>query len=128
MTQLNQTNISEANSGGESTTSVLDSGATHHFVNDSRWFRDLKPASQVDKVVLGGFSYLKVKGCGTVLLAVKQNDEISELTLRDVLFVPRMRRNLVSLGALAEDSFKIITTSDTMYLQRKEFALSLIHI
>lgn len=81
---------------------LIDSGCTNHMTNDRELFKDLKPTS-ITKVRIGNGDYISVKGKGTVAIASCSGTKF----ISDVLFVPEIDQNLLSVGQLLERDFKV---------------------
>ncbi|KAL4036909.1 hypothetical protein IC575_000487 [Cucumis melo] len=89
--------------GGESNESwLIDSGCTNHMTHDKELFKDLKPTN-ITKVRIGNGDYISVKGKGTIAIASCKGTK----HIQDVLFVPDINQNLLSVGQLIEKGFKV---------------------
>lgn len=75
----------------------LDSGATSHVCNSYDAFTDYTPASAIQYIHVGDDHGLKIEGSGSVILAAA---DIGQLTLTNVLYVPTMVKNLLSICML----------------------------
>jgi len=82
---------------------LIDSGCTNHMTNDENIFKQLHKSS-VSKVRIGNDEYIPVKGKGTV--AIKGNSGIK--LILDVLFVPEIDLNLLSVGQLLEKGYSVV--------------------
>ena len=81
---------------------LIDSGCTHHMCHNATVFKDLdKTYNSTVKVGNGG--YVDVKGRDTV--AVKRNSCIK--LIFDVLFVPVISQNLLSVGQMLEKQYSL---------------------
>jgi len=78
-----------------SATWVIDSGATHHVSHDRSLFSSLD-TSVLSAVNLPTGPTVKISGVGTL----KLNDDI---LLKNVLFIPEFRLNLISISSLTDD-------------------------
>ncbi|KAG7593249.1 Retrotransposon Copia-like N-terminal [Arabidopsis thaliana x Arabidopsis arenosa] len=78
-----------------SQTWVIDSGATHHVVHDRSLFLELD-TSVMSCVNLPTGPTVKISGIGSI----KINNHIS---LKNVLFIPEFRLNLISVSSLTTD-------------------------
>lgn len=93
----------------KSNTWYLDSGATSHMACK----RDLFVTLKLEK---GGFVSLadenvnvKVEGIGKCVINCQLNSgEVKKIVIDNVLYVPRLSSNLVSIKKLARDGYKII--------------------
>uniref|UniRef100_A0A5K0ZQ04 Integrase catalytic domain-containing protein n=1 Tax=Nymphaea colorata TaxID=210225 RepID=A0A5K0ZQ04_9MAGN len=87
----------------------VDSGATRHIAKtkeDMIHMENLSPGMQ--KVYMGNNSYCDVMGVGTYRL----NVDGTSIILTEVLYVPSMRRNLVSVPALTGKCFEVRFVSE----------------
>ena len=81
---------------------LIDSGCTNHMTYDKTLFRELK--SQVTtKIRIGDGRYVLAKGKRTVAITTNSSTK----TILDVLYVPEIYQNLLSVGQLLEKGFKI---------------------
>ena len=81
---------------------LIDSGCTHHMCHNATIFKDLdKTYNSMVKVGNGG--YVDVKGRGTI--AIKTNSGIKLIS--DVLFVPHISQNLLSVGQMLEKQYSM---------------------
>ncbi|WVZ24094.1 hypothetical protein V8G54_002638 [Vigna mungo] len=82
----------------------LDSGCSNHMTCNREWlvnFDDTKKS----KVKFADDSTLKVEGMGDVVINRRSG---SKAIISNVLFVPEMKYNLLSLGQLVEKDFKVV--------------------
>ena len=82
----------------------LDTGATNHMT-DCREFFSVLDASTTEFVKFGDNSRIQIKGKGAI--EVNQKDG-STLPLCDVLFVPNLEANVLSLVRLDEEGYWMI--------------------
>ena len=75
---------------------ILDSGATDHMTGTSQLFSSYKPVAGNFKVKIADGSYANVAGKGPIPLS-------SNLTLKDVLHVPTLSYNLLSISKFTKD-------------------------
>ena len=97
---------------------LCDSGSSHSIVFDKRWFVAYDKFANAREVRLGGQGTLRAEGIGTVRLAVRNEDRIVTLELKDVLFVKRMRRNLISISKLTDDGFEVTVGAAGMNIRK----------
>lgn len=79
-----------------STMWVIDSGATDHMTCSSKLFSSYTPASSHRKITIADGSITTVAGQGDIILS-------KSLTLKNVLHVPKLLANLVSVTKLTKD-------------------------
>jgi predicted aspartyl protease len=82
---------------------LIDSGCTNHMTNDENLFKQIDKSS-VSKVRIGNGDYNPVKGKGIV--AIEGNSGIKLIS--DVLFVPEIDQNLLSVGQLLEKGYSVV--------------------
>ena len=95
--------------GSEGTSSnptlwYLDSRATNHMIGCREFFNDLD-ASTTGFMKFGDNSRIQIKGKGAIEVNQKNG---STLRLCNVLFVPQLEANILSLGRLDEESYSMI--------------------
>ncbi|KAL5758543.1 hypothetical protein ACOSP7_021154 [Xanthoceras sorbifolium] len=81
---------------------LIDSGCTNHMTYDRTIFKELKPTG-ITKVRIGNGGYISAKGKGTIEITTSSSTK----TISDVLYVPDINQNLLSVGQLIEKGFKI---------------------
>ncbi|GBM29708.1 hypothetical protein AVEN_156894-1 [Araneus ventricosus] len=74
----------------------LDSGCTRHLSSDEFIFVTLG-GTKVSEMNLANNGTTKVKGCGKAVIKAEVNNNIQTVALNDVLFVPELRTNLLSV-------------------------------
>ncbi|GFY36721.1 retrovirus-related Pol polyprotein from transposon RE1 [Trichonephila clavipes] len=91
---------------------VIDTAATSHFCNDKSLFLDLKPITNMKMSLATGDKSCPVEGIGTLRFRVKYKGSFHEITLTDVLFNPKLRRNLLSGSRLESKGAHFVGTKD----------------
>ncbi|SOV04864.1 uncharacterized protein UDID_17218 [Ustilago sp. UG-2017a] len=81
---------------------IVDSGATHHMVNDERML--LTSTNKVGQISTAGDKRLQVKAIGDASLRVGE----ATIQLLDVLYVPKLNANLLSIQGLIENGARVI--------------------
>lgn len=103
---------------------LIDSGATSHFVNDRAAFETYLPIAHSNVGMPDGH-LMNAEGSGNVRLLVRYNDNPSEIVLRDVVHVPNMVNNLVSVKKLLRDGIiPSFTPPDGCILTRYGIAIA----
>jgi hypothetical protein len=82
---------------------LLDSGCTHHMTADSSIFVELNKAYR-SRVKVGNGDFVEVKGSGVI--AVQTSTGIKHIP--DVLYVPEIDQNLISVGQLLEKKHSLM--------------------
>ncbi|GFS51352.1 retrovirus-related Pol polyprotein from transposon RE1 [Trichonephila clavipes] len=91
---------------------VIDTAATNHFCNDKSLFLDLKPITNMKMSLATEDKSCPVEGIGTLRFRVKYKGSFHEITLTDVLFNPKLRRNLLSGSRLESKGAHFVGTKD----------------
>jgi hypothetical protein len=91
---------------------VLDTGATNHMTGSQAVFAELN-TSVTDTVRFGDGLAVNIEGKGTVLFACKSGEH---RRLDGVYYIPRLTTNIVSLGQMDEDGFKVDIESSILRL------------
>ncbi|XP_052886128.1 uncharacterized protein LOC128294171 [Gossypium arboreum] len=82
---------------------LVDSSCTNHMTYGRKLFKDLDRLFK-SKVRIGNGEYLEVKGRCTVAIESCAGTKL----ISDVLFVPEIDQNLLSVGQLVEKRFKVM--------------------
>ena len=93
----------------------IDTGATRHVCSNKEWFRNFKVVDNGDKLFMGNSATSEIQGVGTVVLKMTSG---KELTLNAVLYVPEIRKNLVSGWLLNKHGFRLVFESDKFVLTK----------
>ena len=92
---------------------IVDSGATCHMCNDDKLFVELRSLKEPLEVTLGDGYAVEATGRGTVMLEVTSTGgKTSRCKLHEVLYVPDLSYNLVSVSKITEAG-KMIEFSET---------------
>ncbi|GKF72790.1 zinc finger, CCHC-type containing protein, partial [Tanacetum coccineum] len=105
--------ISEAFSLKEEKSWWVDSGATRHVCNDQTMFKTYEPSDSM--LYMGNHSTAEVKGKGKIDLVFTSSNT---LTLKDVLHVPDVHKNLVSRSLLNKFGFKLVFESNKFIISK----------
>ncbi len=97
--------ISEVNMVDLMTEWVVDTGATRHFCANKDLISDFEPAAKGEQVYMGNSSVSEVLGKGKILLRLNSG---KRLCLINVLYVPSLRKNLISGGLLLKAGFRLL--------------------
>ena len=99
MDQDSEHSLLAGHQGGPSTSSTwyIDSGASSHMTGAREVFSELSETGRDVEVVLGGNTVVRAVGRGTITF---QRESMSPMTLRDVLYVPGLKKNLYQFPPL----------------------------
>ena len=92
----------------------LDSGASFHMTSDKSLFSTLEEKDLQILIEMGNDEKYNVSGVGTVIF---QREHGARLTLTDVKYVPRLKRNLVSIAMLEDKGYDVIFSKGKVFLR-----------
>ncbi|GKD40493.1 zinc finger, CCHC-type containing protein [Tanacetum coccineum] len=90
---------------------VIDFGATTHVCKDRCWFKTYEPVEDGSVLYMGDDHFAPVHGKGSVVLEFSSGKSI---TLFNVLYVPKLHKNLISGPVLNKCEYKQVYESDKM--------------
>ncbi|KAG8479288.1 hypothetical protein CXB51_029082 [Gossypium anomalum] len=82
---------------------LLDSGCTNHMSPDASIFKTLDKSCKT-RVKIGNGQFINAKGKGEVLICTATGDKI----IKNVLLVPEIDRNLLSIAQLLEKGYSVV--------------------
>lgn len=97
---------------------IIDSGSTMHICKDKRLFESFDEVEWGDITIANG-SKTPAKGKGIVRLKVKTKDDILNVRLSDVLWVPGIDSNLISVNKLGQKGLKVSFSENQCYVESK---------
>nr|GFB26260.1 retrovirus-related Pol polyprotein from transposon TNT 1-94 [Tanacetum cinerariifolium] len=80
---------------------IMDSGCSYHMTPRLDLFSDFLECDR-GRVLLGDNRECKIRGIGKVRLQLKDG---SSFVLHDVRYIPKLKRNLISLGTLEKEGY-----------------------
>ena len=101
-----------ANSASIKDEFVVDSGTNFHVTQSKAHMINYMPYQRKREIRLGGQRTLSAHGSGTAVLTFMSDGQPITVTLEGVLYVPNLRRNLISVTKLADDGFEFSVKSD----------------
>ncbi|KAE8670806.1 hypothetical protein F3Y22_tig00112079pilonHSYRG00011 [Hibiscus syriacus] len=107
--------VSEVNLVENSSEWVVDTGASKHFCARKEFFTEFEDGNSGERVYMGNSSSSEVLGKGKVLLKLTSG---KTLALNNALYVPALRRNLISGGLLNKAGIKLVFEADKLVLSR----------
>ena len=97
---------------------MIDSGASRHITGFKEALSDMIEKDTNLEIILGDNSTYPVKGTRTVTLHLSQGQV---LHLQDVLYVPNLKKNLVSISAMEDKGFNVEFTDGKVLMWNKSF-------
>nr|GEU42296.1 zinc finger, CCHC-type [Tanacetum cinerariifolium] len=93
----------------------IDSSTTSHVCKDRCWFKTFEPVEDGSVLYMGDEHFAPVHGKGSVALEFSYGKTV---TLFNVLYVPKLRKNLVSGPVLNNCGYKQVYESDKYILSK----------
>ncbi|GJV73453.1 zinc finger, CCHC-type containing protein [Tanacetum coccineum] len=93
----------------------IDSGATIHICKDRCWFKSFEPVENGSVLYMGDDHFTPVHGKGSVVLEFISGKSI---TLFNVLYVPKLYKNLMSSPVLNKCGYKQVYEPDKYILSK----------
>ncbi|KAK9683745.1 hypothetical protein RND81_10G161700 [Saponaria officinalis] len=107
--------IVEANLVGNVAEWILDTGASRHFCADKGLFAKFEEVTDGECVYMSNSSSAMITGKGKIFLKLTSG---KTLALNNVLYVPSLRRNLVSGALLNKAGMKLVFEADKVVMSR----------
>jgi hypothetical protein len=83
---------------------MVDNGASHHMTRSHKSLMSLTEKNSRLQVELGDNSKYAVKGVKTTLFQLKS---IKPLKMSEVLYVPRLKKNLLSISTMENIGYEV---------------------
>ena len=96
----------------------LDSGASDHMTNDLSLFSSYSEFLTASEVKIGNGSFIKALGKGQINLLSYVGDTVVKCHLVDVLYVPEISMNLISLGSVLDRGFEFNSDKEECVLKK----------
>ena len=110
----------------DTTTWILDSGATAHICGQRAAFQRIRPFNK--QIITATGEEVAVQGIGGIRLTLRNGRGCQALFLRDVLYVPGIQMNLMSTGKLNDMGTSVIHQPGVTILQRGNRVLGRAHL
>jgi len=92
----------------------LDSGASFHMTDNKELFSELEEKYLKMHIKMGYDGKYSVTGVGTITL---QREHVPPLTLKNVIHVPGLMKNLVSISMLEDRGYDVIFSKGKVFLR-----------
>ena len=79
---------------------IIDSGVSQHMTHDRNSLSDFLELRQPCNIILGDNRTIRAYGKGTYRLTTDVEGQLQKIALYDVLYLPDLRRNLLSVRAM----------------------------
>ena len=97
---------------------LIDSGASRHFTGYKEALSNLIEKETSLEIALEDNSKYRVKGVGNITLQLNQGNTIH---LQEVLYVPDLKKNLVSISAMEDKGYKVAFIDGKVRVWKKNF-------
>lgn len=95
----------------------IDSGCSSHMANDAKFFRVLDKSASVN-VILADGSVTVAAGIGEgVITCVDDDGTVREIVVKEVLYIPKLDSNLISVRKLTQKGLKVQFTDSKCEIQ-----------
>ena len=95
----------------------LDDGATNHMSDKLEWFQNFEEVAMGQwPVMIADNRKLWVRGYGDIQVRCLMNSHWERQTIKKVLFIPDLRKNLFLVGQAADKGFTTTYTKHSCYL------------
>lgn len=102
---------------------LVDSGASHHCSSSRKWFTSFDQQTDMRAVTLASNQKLRVTASGTAELTVGESKQRIALELKNVLLVPSVRKNLLSVSQLTDDDFEVTFKRNHLIISRNDMRI-----
>ena len=92
---------------------MIDSGASKHITGFKEALSDMVEKDTNLEIILGDNATYPVKGTGTVTLHLSQGQV---LRLQDILYVPDLKKNFVSILAMEDKGFNVVFVNGKVHI------------
>ena len=97
---------------------MIYSGGSRHFTWYKEAFSNLIEKDTNLEIILGGNATYLVKGVGNVTLQLNQGNTIH---LQEVLYVPDLKKNPVSISTMEDKGFKVAFIDGNFCVWKRNF-------
>jgi hypothetical protein len=85
---------------------IVNSGATQHMTFQQEWFTTYECISR-GRVFMANDTILEAIGKGNIKATMQVGGKMSHTTITQVLHVPKMKNNFISMSKLISEGFKV---------------------
>lgn len=97
---------------------LADTGAARHMCNRREWFTEYHELEQHRPILSASGHVIYGVGVGTIRIKNLVGGKYILATLTDVLHVPKVHRNLISIGVLTDRGFEALFTKEGLKVVR----------
>ena len=120
--------LSSASSQGRSKLWYIDSGATKHMTSEKDLIVDYVQNPQPSEIFLGDNRMIRALGEGKVSLEFYDGSNVLTMELYNVLYVPEIAKNLVSVSAMTGKGAEVLFENDKCYVTKDKKPMNIGHL
>ena len=115
---INPTTFIMCNTGEEGSPEVwyLDSGCSNHMSGNASLFSSIDNTFK-SKIRMGNNGTIPIVGKGSIMVCTKQGEKKE---IHNVYFSPGMKHNLMSVGQLIQNGYKVLMENDKCVIHEKD--------
>ena len=98
----------------------LDSGASMHMTANKHWLRNISNQNDVHEIVIANRSKIPVECCGDIKVTTVLKKTEYEILVTDVLYVPDLATNLLSVSQLMKRGNKVNFDKNCCYIYNQK--------
>jgi transposase InsO family protein len=95
----------------------FDTGATSNMTSNRNWLHNFQPFDQPRPILLGTNQSIDAHGQGSVLATTKTERGHIKIILKEVLYVPELKKNLISPNKLIQKGFQVTLTKHNSFVK-----------
>ena len=120
--------LSSASSQGRSKLWYIDSGATKHMTSEKDLIVDYVQYPHPSEIFLGDNRMIRALGEGKVSLEFYNGSNVLTMGLYNVLYVPEIAKNLVSVSAMTGKGAEVLFENDKCYVTKDKKTMNIGHL
>ena len=106
----------------------IDSGATKHMTSQKDLIVNYIQYPQPSEIFLGDDRVIKALGEGKVILEVYDGSNVLTIGLYNVLYVPEIAKNLLSVSAMTQKGAEVLFENDKCYVTKDGKTMNIGHL
>jgi hypothetical protein len=96
----------------------VDSGMSSHMCSSKDQFQNIAQNDQL--LNFANHSFTKIRGTGNVKIKVSNENNLRSVNLNNVMYVPDLRSNLLSVGKITDKGSRMIFENNKVYILDKD--------
>src|SRR5216684_2250284 len=102
---------------------ILDSGMSRTMCSHCEWFSSFSPLSKPTTVVLGNNGNILATSVRCIKVKLRMHTKECHFVLQDILYIPDLHGNLLSVGQLAKNGAQVSFLDDICTLRNRQGAI-----